>query len=853
MSLERCIPNLVATGKLTPEQGKRAKAVYGDLVSHYEKTMGRPAAEALASEDAVKGLERDANLAKLQKLLQLKVQQRILADTASYDGGSGKHPGAAALAVFDHDGRAPYMNVEAQRKAIVGRAHAMITDILFKHSRNLMGVVRDPAGLDNLVRELHGEDTGDRSAKELAEAFSRAAEMLRRRFNQAGGAIEQLKDWGLPQSHDSDKVRAAGDADPRMAELRTRYATATGTERPAIEKEMNQVAFENWRDAILPRLDPARMIDKYTGQPFSAKGLDAALHDVFDTIRSDGLNQMNPGGQAGQGKLANRRADPRFLIFKSADDWMAYADRFGSRDAYDTMMGHLSGMARDIAHMEVLGPNPAATVRWLQDGLNKAAAIGPDTTGSQRAKALYASFRVGQMYEATSGALASPVNPKVAYAFGTVRSLMTAAKLGASTLSAITDVGFQAVTRAFNGLPITHALADYFKLLNPANGADRRVAVRLGLIAQEASHISSAQQRFLGESVSGEVAARLAEGVLRMSGVSVWTQAGRWAFGMELLGHLGDQVGMALDKLDPAIARTLGRYGIGAKEWDAIRATDLYDHEGSKFLRPQDVADQALGDRLLRMVHTETAYAVPEATVRSRSLMTFGRPGSLAGEFSRNAGLFKSFGVSMLMTHGQRFMQLQGWNKAAYAAGLVVSTTLLGAMAMQMKQIAKGEDAQPMTGLSPRHALQFWGAAAMQGGGFGIMGDFLSQATSDRASGQGSFGDALAGPVVGLGTDLGALTVGNAATAVRGKDPHLGRDLVKFAKSYAPGSTLWYARLAMDRLVWDQMQMQIDPHYADSWRRADARARQGGQDYWWDQGQPAPARAPQMADGATVH
>ena len=57
----------------------------------------------------------------------------------------------------------------------------------------------------------------------------------------------------------------------------------------------------------------------------------------------------------------------------------------------------------------------------------------------------------------------------------------------------------------------------------------------------------------------------------------------------------------------------------------------------------------------------------------------------------------------------------------------------------------------------------------------------------------------------------------------------------------------------MDRLVWDQMHMQIDPHYADSWRRADARARQGGQDYWWDQGQPAPASAPQMADGATVH
>jgi hypothetical protein len=39
------------------------------------------------------------------------------------------------------------------------------------------------------------------------------------------------------------------------------------------------------------------------------------------------------------------------------------------------MMGHIDGMSRDIALMEILGPNPAATVRWLKDMIEKSAEL----------------------------------------------------------------------------------------------------------------------------------------------------------------------------------------------------------------------------------------------------------------------------------------------------------------------------------------------------------------------------------------------------------------------------------------------------------------------------------------------
>jgi hypothetical protein len=52
------------------------------------------------------------------------------------------------------------------------------------------------------------------------------------------------------------------------------------------------------------------------------------------------------------------------------------------------MMGHIDGMSRDIALMEILGPNPAATVRWLKDMVIKTAELdaSPGSKAIERAQ-----------------------------------------------------------------------------------------------------------------------------------------------------------------------------------------------------------------------------------------------------------------------------------------------------------------------------------------------------------------------------------------------------------------------------------------------------------------------------------
>ena len=230
MSLRPCLPGLVADGKLSQDQADRAAALFDELLPDMRRQFGDQAAEAMASDATLKALAADAARKRFLAAQTIRTQQRIAKDLRAYNGGrgsDGKGGGPidprAGPAFLGGDGRADYSNVEGRSRAIRGRAHGMIDGILAKHSSGVTGQVRERAGLMDLVREAFGEDSGNANARELVDGWRRASEMLRQRFNAAGGNIGKLDTWGLPQSHDARAVRAAG--------------------------------YEAWRAEVLPRLD----------------------------------------------------------------------------------------------------------------------------------------------------------------------------------------------------------------------------------------------------------------------------------------------------------------------------------------------------------------------------------------------------------------------------------------------------------------------------------------------------------------------------------------------------------------------------------------------------------------------
>lgn len=808
MSMKDCIDRSVKMGLMDAGRAEWASSLFDDALNHAKTSMGETEALAAAREETLKAVAYQLARKRRSKLMNAaKARDMIAAAKAS---GVGIERGMLATLAEGFHVKG-IENIEGARKATRALLHSGMTDALATFRRNLRGAVRAPATLANMIRELHGEATGDVYAKELAKAFSDTAEKARKMFNSYGGDIPKLEGWGLPHSHDGIVIRKAG--------------------------------FDTWFKEIRSRVDLSRMKDYVTGRAMDETGFAKAARDIFDNVTTEGWAGREATGTAFGSKLGNRRMDHRFFVFKSADDWAAYNEKFGIGDPYSAMLGHLDGMARDIGAMKVLGDNPTAMLRWMGDVINKdiledasRRGIGTDAPESQ---ARGVRRTIDNIWEGYTGAANAPINGRAARTFAGIRTALQSAQLGGTALAAITDLGFQKQAAGQIGIPMRKILSRYVGLLNPANLDDRKVAVRLGLIAEEWSNVASAQQRYLGEVNGPEITRRVADVVMRISGLSPWTQAGRWAFGMEFSGLLADNVGKTLGEIDLPLRRTMENYGITPQDWELARATPMMEHKGATFLRAEDMPDENLAFKFLEMLHGETEFAVPSTSLRGRSaLIGEVKPGTIQGEVWRSVSMYKNFAATLMMTHHRRIMGLPGGKtgfggeRGRYAAQLMLSMTLMGGMAMQTKEIAKGRDPRQMFSLEdPAQMAKFWGAAALQGGGLGIFGDFLFSQKNRYDKG---LAQTVAGPVVGAAGDFIGYFNDNATRAMNGEKTKLASGAIDLVQRYSPGSSLWWASTGLQNLVFDEMRRMVDPETDSRLRRIERGYKTDyGQDYWY--------------------
>ena len=105
--------------------------------------------------------------------------------------------------------------------------------------------------------------------------------------------------------------------------------------------------------------------DHTTGKAFNAEKLHFTLYEVYDHIIKQS-NAKHASRGYGKFKLANSRMDHRFLKFKNFDAWNAYNKRFGNSNMHTIMLGHLDRMAKDIAIMQKLTPDPDGHMQWMK-------------------------------------------------------------------------------------------------------------------------------------------------------------------------------------------------------------------------------------------------------------------------------------------------------------------------------------------------------------------------------------------------------------------------------------------------------------------------------------------------------
>lgn len=798
-TIRECIDAAIATGRLAQED---ADAVLADVERYTQELIDNhgynPAdASRVATEATLAGKQAQLRLKKYQKALQVIALSKNLTNIRNHE--EGFLTGLFSLLVPDLTRKATYRNVDRTAQGIIKEMHRRFAEPMEALRTKFLGLKQDRETMKQVVRELLGEDTKNAMAKTFANAFSEVAEYARVRFNKAGGAIPKRQDWGLPQWHDPAKV---GRMDP-----------------------------ETWAQELIPFLDRDRMLNA-DGLRMSDTELHDALLKAHERIRTNGLVDALPG-QVGPGKLANRRQDSRFLVFKDADSWLEYSEKYGRPDLYSTLTDHIEGMANDIALLETMGPNPEHTYRVLRDLARK----------EDEAAAGLKLSTLDSVWNTVSGKTADTASLKWADFGSAVRNWLTAARLGSAMLSAVSDIAFLTQTARWTGMSGTKVMGQVIKNLNPLNKADRLFAVKLGLGAEAWATRALAANRFTEVTGAG-LSAKAADFTMRASGLSAWTDAAKKAFGMEFMGVLGDNLGRNFDELPKDFRTELERFGFTDEDWNVLRATDPMDHKGAKYfsienlMARDDLPERTrtdLGTRIESMISELTLFAVPEPDARARAFTTGGfAKGTRLGESWRFVGQFKSFPISVILRHVYRGMYEKGMtNKLSYLGSMVVATTVLGGLALQAKEISKGREPRNMD--DPK----FWGAAFMQGGGAGIYGDFIYAGVMGTNRFGGNMLTSLAGPAAGLMfSDLPKATLGQLGDVALDRDPKVAVDMIRFAKNYMPGGSLWYARLALEREVFDQLELMADPKARQKFRRKQRRyMKDYGQEYWWRPGE----------------
>ncbi|MDZ3795277.1 hypothetical protein PRL05_18040 [Klebsiella sp. SG01] len=761
-----------------------------------------------AGQLAASELTNEAALKRRRVALTIAARQRLDAFIKTYQGKDGKLEALNRTIAFHADGKSNFLSVESRGKATRDYALSQIQEAFEAVDPRFFHLFEDEASVRDLVYEMRGQDTGNVRAKKGAKAWAGVTELLRQRFNDAGGDIGYLENWGIPQHHSMEKV--------------------------------GRVSQDKWISDVIGKLDRKYYI-KDDGQLMSDAELKTFLGEAYNTIATGGLNKLSDTGMRISGARSNRGNASRQIHFKDADSYLEYQREYGDRSLWEVMVGHLEGISKDIALVETYGPNPDHVFRSILDEVTaEQATANPERTG--RIKRLANSTE--NLYNFIAGKTQPIANPHIARWSDNIRNWMVASRLGSALLASFSDLGTMYMSAKVANIPMNRLFMNQLEAMNPANRTELARARRAGLAMES---LLGSVNRWAMDNMGPSVSRWAATAVMRASGLTAWTDAHKRAYGVTMMGSLGEVVSRAPDlrSLDDSDFRILKSKGITEQDFSVWKLAQQEDwgNGNTTMLTPEsimripDAAVMHLGPpervrfeamrRLLAAVSEEVDMAVITPGAREQ-LFTGGglQRGTWKGELTRSVFLFKSFPISVVLRHWTRAMGMpSAGGRAAYIAAFLASTTMLGALSQQLNDMASGRNPREMAG---KDAGKFWLGALLKGGGLGLYGDFL---LSDHTRYGGGALASMLGPVAGLVDDVVKLAQGIPLNAVEGKPEQTGGDLVKLGKGLIPGANLWYAKAALDHMIFNQLQEYFSPGYL---RKMEQRSKKEfNQTYWW--------------------
>ena len=721
-----------------------------------------------------------------------------------------------------------FQSVESRANATFDHAMSQIADVFETVNPGLWqrlqsGMISIEPLRRSFVDALHGVRDGipDEIVR-AAERYHEIANALREQFNAAGGVVGKLVDWGSPHNWSARRAERFGK--------------------------------EAFVEDMLAAADRRRYVHD-DGRYYNETELRDFFGEAWATIVSDGMTKDTgapvqfPGGSV----KANRHSHHRVIHLMPEAAYHMLV-KYSEQNILEAMVGNLRRMSRDVALVEIYGPNADHQFKLqLENAMREAAQIDPTLAQKLSGKARF----LENLYDNLAGNNPPPVSRGLADAMGSLRNLQVASKLGSAVITSISDYATLYQTALANNLNPFQVAMNSSLAWAPKS---RRYARRMGLMIDT---LLADMERFSGEYLtSRDWTARTASAVIRISGLQFVTNARRLGFSMTMMdaiGHLTRQAAYAdVTRLAEGDRNILASKGITQETWDIWRTARL-DRWGANhtLLTPEAIMAvegvpfeqrrQAVID-LLSIVREEQDLAVITPGARERTAMMFGtKGGTVDGEMVRSIMLFKSFPWTLLTRHGERAAR---GNRYTYFGSLFLFMTLGGLAANWINDLLGGRDPRTLNVLSedPRErsiAVRNLMHGTLKGGPLIVYADVLFSETNQY--GGGGLEETILGPNIGTASEALRLGPGNAVQALAGEETNIGSEAVRFARGMTPGANLWMTKGLADRFIFNQLAEMADPGAID--RMRDRQYSNQRTSYWWDPLEPAPEREPDLGAG----
>ena len=653
--------------------------------------------------------------------------------------------------------------------------------------------------------------------KKLAEIMEKHSELTRQALNARGANIPKMWGYVVRQSHDQFNVRAAANRLGKNVDDIIADPTLKGTD---INYNKN---FTAWKDFIMQYLDGDRTFG-------NTDNIDSFLMNSYNSLVGNKIQVADgASGVFGSNSVTKGISNKRVLHFKSAKDWYAYNEKFGTGSLKETYYSGLMTAGRNIGMLDTLGTKPKENFEKIRVAISNRMLDQKRSTESLSSYRQFEKFMNvvdGTVYTFDGGKFGFAVAKYSAIA----RAIGNVAKLGGAVISAAADIGIYASEMKYQGRSFLggmgEALAGIGKIKNTKQKRD--IAKGLG---------------FLGDGTTYDISGRFQVGDNLNKG---WTQIQRTFFKYNLLSwwtntlkensmlgmanYYANQKGLSFDQLNKPLQSFFGLYNIDATKWDVIRKTAMSKaDDGTEFINISELSNMSDADikkitgmndlsktelqiekdkfkySVSGMLLDRSIYAVIEPDARTKGTMTQGTlAGTGMGEAIRFMGQFKAFPMAIgNKVLGREIAFLRKGPNRDIGRGIrgltaiMVTSGFMGYMSMTAKDLLKGKE--------PRdpNSIKTIMAAFLQGGGLGIYGDVLFKEQRDA----GSVAAGLIGPAPTTVIDLGlALTY-----ALSGEGGKAGKAAYRTVSSNIPFLNLFYIKTIFDYMIGFQIMETMNP------------------------------------------